>query len=274
METVNQNQSASQQPPSWEELLKRAVSEPGTISRAYSMFHSYSLGNQLLAMFQCSIRGIQPGPIATFPGWKEKGRHVMKGAKAITLCMPVTCKGKQTKTNPETCEETEEEKAFTRFVYRNNWFVLSQTEGEPYQAPELPQWNRARALQALGISEEPFSVCNGNVMGYAHHKSIAINPVNPMAEKTTFHELAHIMLGHTSDGNPEADGRDLPRTLKEAEAESVALLCLASLNLPGQDECRGYIQNWFGHAEIPEKSAQRIFKAADQILKAGRAAQN
>ncbi len=36
--------------------------------------------------------------------------------------------------------------------------------------------------------------------------------------------------------------------------------------------CRGYIQHWNEHraAEpIPERSAQRIFKAADQILKAG-----
>ena len=35
-------------------------------------------------------------------------------------------------------------------------------------------------------------------------------------------------------------------------------------------ECRGYIQNWWGQGhEIPERSAQRILKTADQILKAG-----
>jgi hypothetical protein len=38
--------------------------------------------------------GIPIGPIATFMGWKDKGRHVVKGAKAIALCMPVTCKAK------------------------------------------------------------------------------------------------------------------------------------------------------------------------------------
>ena len=32
----------------------------------------------------------------------------------------------------------------------------------------------------------------------------------------------------------------------------------------------GYIQHWWGQGNpIPERSAQRIFKAADQILKAG-----
>ena len=33
------------------DLLKRAVSEPGTISAAYSAFHHYSMGNQLGAFF-------------------------------------------------------------------------------------------------------------------------------------------------------------------------------------------------------------------------------
>ena len=34
------------------ELLKRAVSEPGTISAAYSAFHDYSIGNNLPRCFK------------------------------------------------------------------------------------------------------------------------------------------------------------------------------------------------------------------------------
>jgi hypothetical protein len=52
--------------PTWAQLLRDAVRRPGTISAAYSAFHSYSVGNQLLALFQCAARGIRPGPIATF----------------------------------------------------------------------------------------------------------------------------------------------------------------------------------------------------------------
>ncbi len=70
---------------SFADLLQSAVTEPGTISNAYRQFHTYSLGNQLLAWSQCLTREIQPGPIATFMGWKDKGRHVRKGEKAITL---------------------------------------------------------------------------------------------------------------------------------------------------------------------------------------------
>ena len=90
-----------------------------------------------------------------------------------------------------------------------------------------------------------------------------------MAAKTRFHELAHILLGHTAEGE-QTDSEIMPRSLRECEAESVALLCCAALDLPGVAECRGYVQHWWGQGqEIPERSAQRILKVADQILKAG-----
>jgi hypothetical protein len=61
-----------------------------------------------------------------------------------------------------------------------------------------------------------------------------------------------------------------PRNLRECEAEAVALLCCAALDLPGAEHCRGYIQAWWGAGNpIPERSARRVLKVADQILKAG-----
>jgi hypothetical protein len=55
-----------------------------------------------------------------------------------------------------------------------------------------------------------------------------------------------------------------------SEGEAVALLCSAALEPPGIEEPRGYIQGWWGADKpTPERSAQRILKAADQILKAG-----
>src|SRR5215831_20546619 len=74
------------------QLLEEAVSTPGVLMKAYSLFWNYSLGNQILALIQANQRGIPLGPIASFNGWKELGRHVKRGEKAIELCMPVTCK--------------------------------------------------------------------------------------------------------------------------------------------------------------------------------------
>src|SRR6185503_14896516 len=146
-------------------------------------------------------------------------------------------------------------------------FVLTQTDGEPIEAPTVPEWNREQALAALGIQEIAFDLTNGNVMGFAREQSIAINPVNPLPHKTTFHELAHCLL-HTAEG-AFADSEHTPRNLREVEAESVALLCCESLGLPGSEFSRGYIQGWLAGDVIPEKSAQKIFRAADQILRAG-----
>ncbi len=249
------------------DLLQKAVHEPGTVSQAYRQFHTYSLGNQLLAWGQCETRDLSPGPMATYPRWLELGRHVRKGEKALTLCMPITVK--RTRKAHEVQTDPDAPDRMTWFVYKARWFVLSQTDGDPIPAPETPTWDQARALQSLGVTEIPFTLTNGNCLGYAKDRSIAVNPVNPMPHKTRFHELAHVLLGHTAEGEQQ-DGDLTPKNLRECQAEAVALICCEALDLPGAEESRGYIQHWWGQGNpIPERSAQRVFKVADQILKAG-----
>jgi antirestriction protein ArdC len=243
-------------------LLQTAVNEPGTISPAYRQFHSYSLGNVLLAAFQCHARGIPLGPLATFPRWKELGRHVKRGERAITLCQPVTIRRKADDTS-------EDGEIVTGFVYRPRWFVLAQTEGQDLPPAELPAWEKAPALTALDVTEIPFSSPNGNVMGYARRREIAISPLNPHPNHTLFHELAHVLLGHTVD-QEQAESNVIPRSLQEVDAEAVAFLCGEALGLSGSAECRGYIQSWWGTGNsIPERSAQRVLRVEDQILRAG-----
>ena len=134
-------------PKGFAELLQSVVHEPGTLSQAYRQFHAYSLGNQLLALFQCHEREIQPGPMATFPRWKELGRHVRKGVKAITLCMPITVKRKAETVDPDTGETGTEDTVWTQFIYKPRWFVLSQTEGQELPEPEIPAWTATRPLR-------------------------------------------------------------------------------------------------------------------------------
>jgi hypothetical protein len=247
------------------ELLKRAVSEPGTISAAYSAFHDYSIGNQLAALFQCTLRKIPVGPISTLKNWNSKGRYVKRGEKAIWLCMPIT--GKKTVKDEVTGDETADH--YTFFVWKPRWFVLAQTEGQEYKPDAvIGTWNRAKALETLKIEERPFEMVDGNCQGYSQHRVIAINPlaVNPI--KTTIHEMAHVLCGHTTEGRV-TDSEITPRHLREAEAESVAFLVGSILGLENLSDCRGYIQGWLQGDSIPEKSAQKIFRVADQILKAG-----
>jgi hypothetical protein len=249
---------------SFADLLQSVVSEPGVVSKAYRQFHNFSLGNQLLAWLQCLERHIPPGPLATFRRWKELGRHVRRGEKALTLCMPLTVK----RTDRDQ-DGTEQETAFTTFVCRPRWFVLAQTEGQDL-APMLPAtWDKSRALRALGVEEVPFDLRDGNCLGFARRRTVAVSPVNPLPHKTLFHELTHVVLGHTTEGE-QNETPQTPRSLKECEAETVALLCSEALGLPGATGCPGYVQARWGRGNpIPERSAQRILHVADRILRAG-----
>ncbi len=246
----------------WSELLRRAVTEPGVVSEAYGRFWNYSIGNQLLAMFQCSARGLELGPIASYNGWKDLGRYVKRGEHALELCMPVTGKRTLKQKDETTGQESEETVTYTRFVFRRNWFVLCQTDGAAYEPEPTPEWDQSKALGALNVTLAPFHCTDGNAQGYAEGRAVAISPIAVHPERTLFHELAHIVLGHTDD-------HSTPKALRELEAEAVAMLCCESLGLPGAAESRGYIQSWFDGNQVPERSAQRIMHTADVILKAG-----
>jgi hypothetical protein len=152
---------------------------------------------------------------------------------------------------------------------------VSQTEGQELEPQVMPELDDKQVLTALDIQRIPFDSTDGNCQGFARKRQIAINPVAQLPHKTLFHEAAHVVLGHTTEAD-FSDTERTPKNLREVEAESVALLCCEALNLEGADYCRGYIRNWlcpaigYNGAGIPEKSAQKIFRAADQILRAGR----
>ena len=250
-------------------MLEEAVTKPGTLHEAYSRFWNYSLGNQILALMQCRERGIEPGPLAGFRRWKELGRHVRKGEKALSLCMPIQIKCKDWDQKRQENGLVPEDDAGpvnglrTIFVFKKNWFVLSQTEGEPYVPEPIPNWNKAAALAALNIREENFTMVDGNVQGYATGTTatVAVSPIAAMPAKTLFHEIAHVILGHHADGSLNS--------VREVEAECVALICCEVLGLPGPEFSRAYVQHWLIGDSIPEKSAVRIFQAADRVLKGG-----
>lgn len=255
-------------------LLKEAVEKPGTVSKCYSTFWNFSWMNSISAMIQLKQMELPIEPIACGSAWEKMGRKVKPEERSkkrgIWLCMPRSYKKKVKDT--ETGEEREET-FWSSFVWRPNWYSLSQTEGEEYKTPALPEWDYNKALKNLAIKEIPYADINGNCQGYASKDGIAINPIAQHKWKTIFHELAHHLLGHIAENPLVAltDGELTPRSLKEAEAESVALICGEALGLDGSEESRGYIQGWYGKGnQIPEKSAHKILSVATKILKAGR----
>ncbi|MBV7542153.1 hypothetical protein [Acidovorax sp. sic0104] len=278
--------------PDWLKMIESILTEPGRLGDYYHAFHNYSLGNQALAVEQLLMRDIEVSPISSFQSWKLKGRRVKKGEKAIGLWMPFTprakpgeVKGSDRKVDPSQLTPTVdgEKRGPSRmaFMMKNNWFAFSQTEVDPHaETPAVEpmkaemSWDAQAAMQKLGITEVPFAMVGGNTQGWAlpTAKQIALNPMAQLPHKTRFHELAHCLL-HGDETVEMVDGSDLKKSIKEAEAESVAFLCCSALNLPGLAEARGYVQSWLGHSttdrEAYKKSAGRIFSTADKILKAG-----
>ena len=251
-------------------LLEQALTEPGIVSAAYGRFHRFSIGNQILAATQLLERDLPLSPIASFNRWKDLGRSVCKGQKAISLCMPITVKRRNP--DPDGDSSSDGGELFTLFKLAPRWFSLEQTEGDDYVEPiESPQWDADVALNALDITLERFEIMDGNVQGYAVKRRIAVNPLAEYPHKTRFHELAHVVLGHTKDADCH-DAASIPRSIQEVEAEGVAFLLCSILELPGRDESRGYIQSWLEEGQLPEMSAQRIFSASQKILDAGKPA--
>jgi len=120
------------------------------------------------------------------------------------------------------------------FRFRAYWFVLAQTDGEDTYASPIPDFDMDTALRMLNITRSPFDEMNGNIQGFAHGREIAVSPVAALPHKTTFHETAHIVLGHTTS-EKLVDSEQTARHIREVEAESVALICCETLGLEGTD---------------------------------------
>ena len=136
----------------WQQILIEAINKPGLISKAYTTFHEYSIGNQILAMVQCLVRGILPSPISTYRGWQSLGRQVRRGEKAIELCQPITVKDRRN--NGES--ENEKEKTLTLFTFKAHWFALSQTDGAKMDFIGTSKWKAEAALENVRGEEERF----------------------------------------------------------------------------------------------------------------------
>jgi hypothetical protein len=105
---------------------------------------------------QCQLRGLEPGPINTFPGWQALGRTVKRGERALILCMPITRKVRDEE-SASNGDDANGERTFTSFMHKARWFAISQTIGDEFTPPRLPDWEAERALAALDIERIAFT---------------------------------------------------------------------------------------------------------------------
>lgn len=242
----------------WTQLIETALTAPGNVGNVYNRFYDYSFLNQMLLRMQ----GVHE-PVATYKRWQSVGRQVLRGSKAHTIVRPIIIDKRD--------DNGEVEDRLLRFKLVNCLFGVSQTDGEDLPPVEVAGWDLDRAMGALAIRQVPYDLLDGNTQGYSSKRNFAINPVAVDATHTTFHELGHIVLGHTAEaGHAEYATH---RGLMEFQAEATAYLSLNELERideVGAARSCGYIQGWLRDQRPGDASIRQVFGATDTIIRAGR----
>jgi hypothetical protein len=98
---------------------------------------------------------------------------------------------------------------------------------------------------------------------------IAISPIAFDGLKTTFHEIAHLLLGHSSTALHEE--QKLPKDARECEQSSQPTFVRCHWGGDFESGVQpGYIAHWRDSSTLEKIRYGTVFNAADQILKAGR----
>lgn len=258
----------------WREFIAQMLDPavPAHLGRTYSGFKAgtegrgYSPMNQMWIFLQSDADSIYPaGPFGT---WKALGRNIIKGSKAKTVLKPVYIYKTE---KDDTGKERKVKIGPVDYTPIKTVFFYSDTEGEPLALePVADDWSLDRALENLDITRVDYKLVDGNTQGYSSKREFAINPVAAHPMKTTFHELGHIVLGHTSD--EQIAEYSTHRGTKEFQAEAVAYLLAHELELTDWDasESRAYVRQWLAGDEVSDKDIRQVFGAVSKILTAGR----
>lgn len=213
----------------------------------------WSLGNRVLMLCQGThdARGFQQ--------WKEAGRHVRKGAKAIAILGPCFVK----RTGKDAQGQDTESAALVGFraipVFR-----FEDTEGNPlasadYAPATLPPLSEVAARIGVQVSYCPLL---GDFLGryMPSRKAIELCTHEPA---TWFHELAHAVDDYL--GSMKRAGRKSDAAYKDGEV--VAEFCAAALchlfGIAYEHNAKRYIESYRKDAA---KAVQRLFARIDAVL--------
>jgi antirestriction protein ArdC len=244
--------------------IDRLTSSDGwqAMIEARRWLRKYSLGNLLMILAQ------SPGATDVRPlsAWNEIGRRVRKGERAIRIWAPSF-----RRVGDGDGRDGDADRFLTHFVLVSV-FDASQTDGAPIEAhtgdaelltgdaPAL-LWEQINAqITALGytVSRGDCRGANGYVEWPTRTVRVRADVEPAQAAKTLIHELAHIALDHET--------RDIPRSVKELEAESVACIVADVAGLDSLPYSVPYVAGWAPTREAVADSATQVLSVADLII--------
>lgn len=231
-----------------------------------SKFHKYSSRNNRLILLQNK----EASRVAGFNKWKEMGRKVKQGSKALYVYAPGSTIKKDVEGKPILDEKGEAIKE--TYFFLTPVFDVSQTTGEPLpkQIYELENnlESPSRFLKLYqGLCEvSPVKVSleaiQGGANGYydLQNKHIVIKQGmgEEMTLKTLIHEITHASIHEGSS----AKFGDEVYACQEFEAESVAYVVSQHLGIDTSSYSFAYLSSWTDndvtHLEALEKSIETI----------------
>lgn len=217
---------------------------------------------------------------AAFSFWKDKGRMVTKGEKALTVLAPIVVADKEKpKVNGKAATKV------IGFRLKSRTFDVSQTSGadlptNPISAEQISgdgdaatfaKLVQVATLNGWTVTDVmPTGYDSPDVNGVCVFSTKILHVRSDMSGahrlKTLVHELAHSLL-HSPDeyALAHADGRNVA----EVEAESVAYVVADRIGLDSSAYSIGYVAGWSrGNGAMVAKTAERVIDTADRILSA------
>jgi hypothetical protein len=269
-----------------------------------AMLHDYSANNVMLIFAQHAKayeegRVSEPSPtyIAGFETWRALGRTVERGQHGYAVLAPMRATRRLARDaegnmralhrgDGPSVGETETRTPVIRGFTVATVFDASQTSGKRIPASPRPRLLAGEAPRGLGaavrelVESKGFSVdtvadasflqgANGQTNWSSQGVLIRADMDDAAMVKTLIHEAAHVLLHQT----PPA--RDLPRSLKEVEAESVAYVVASVHGMPTDDYSFPYVAGWAGEdADKAIRGTQARVHAAAQTIIAGSPAEH
>lgn len=246
------------------EFLSQGVEQLHSVGRweefldAQARFHRYSYSNTLLILTQRP----DAQAVAGFATWRQLGRAVRRGEKAIWIVAPLIRRSRESR------NEGTEVKGFRRVGV----FDVGQTEGEPLVEVCRPLlggddqnlFGRLGAVASsvgfeVNLTNMPVGVYGDCTYG-SRRIRVARSAAPAQAAKTLAHEIAHALLHEGCDD----------RALAELEAESTAYVVCRHLGLDTSDYSLGYVSTWAGGTDVAlrqiKESCSRITATARVII--------
>lgn len=245
----------------------------------FARFYQYSYYNRILIFLQ------RPNAkqVASYKAWQAKHRQVVKGAKGITIFVPINVKYNDTKTS-ENGDEELDEKSVLRFK-SGNVFDISDTEAinEQGKIPEEPKWFAENEPSEVAdkLITAVKEVCDNlginitehekrrSEKGYSagDHINISSDVKGVAYLSVLIHELAHELMHWKKSSIYYIDNGVLEKgKLQELQAESVAFVVLRHYELPVKHSTT-YLALWKANSDRIKDNLEKISKVAEFIIK-------